>query len=128
EAQDGDGELRHQRISSRPAGVVDDGGASEGDPVTVLQTLAGDALAVDERAVGAAEVAHRRVEVRAVGRDPDLRVATGDAGVVEDDVPAVVAADDVDRAHKEEAVVAAGEVGPVARTGAPGRDRPRAVR
>src|SRR5690606_28112201 len=107
--------------------VVGDGGAAEGDPVTVLEALARDPLTVDEGAVGAAEVAHRGDEVRSVGGDADLRVPAGDAGVVEDDVPAVVPADDVDRRHEEEAVVPGGEVGPVPGSGAPRSHGARAL-
>src|SRR5690606_25125637 len=106
--------------ASCPTGVVGDRGPPDGHPVAVLESLAGDALAVDERPVRAAEVTHDRLEPGAVGRHADLRVAPRDAGVVEDDVALLVAADDVDRAHEEEAVIAAGEVGPVARAGAAG--------
>src|SRR6478736_5303171 len=76
---------------SPPAPPERDGGTAHGDPVAVLEVLAGDPLTVDEGAVGRAEVADRRDEVRPVGRDPQLGVPPGDAGVVEDDVGAVVA-------------------------------------
>ena len=42
---------------SPPSGAEGHGGAPDGEPVAVLEPLARDALAVDERAVGRAEVA-----------------------------------------------------------------------
>src|SRR5690606_5236202 len=75
------GLLRHVQ---REARVADD------EAVSVEQQHAGDAAAVDERAVGGAQV--HELEVARVGL-VEARVAPGDPRVVEDDVTARVAAD-----------------------------------
>src|SRR6478735_12565975 len=100
---------------SPPAPPERDGGTAHGDPVAVLEVLAGDPLTVDEGAVRRAEVADRRDEVRPVGRDPQLGVPAGDAGVVEDDVGAVVAPQDRDGPHEWVALAVDVEPGPVGR-------------
>src|SRR5664280_2922550 len=61
------------------------------DPVTVGQSLAGDAVAVDEGAVRRAEVADVGHQLRAVADHSNLGVLPGDSGVVENDVCRVVA-------------------------------------
>src|SRR6478672_11471397 len=111
-------------------GAVDDGGAAHRDAVAVGQSLAADALAVDERAVGRAEVADAGHEVGAVVGHADLAVPPGDAGVVEDDVRRVVAAEDGDGAHERVALTVDVEPGPVGRVDTPrwGRGRHRGLR
>src|SRR6478672_7068382 len=102
---------------SPPAPAEGDRGAADRHPVAVLEVLARDPLAVDEGAVRRAEVADRRDEVRAVGGHPQLAVPPGDAGVVEDDVGAVVAAQDGDRPHQRVALAVDVEPGPVGGVG-----------
>src|SRR5690349_16438067 len=108
---------------SPPPGAVDDGGATHRHPVTVGEALAADALAVDERAVGRAEVADAGHEVGAVVGHADLAVAPGDAGVVEDDVGGVVPPEDGDRAHERVALAVDVEPGAVGRVDPPRRGR-----
>src|SRR5690606_229140 len=70
-------------------GPEHDAGATDRDRVAVHECRGRDLVTLDEHAVGRAEVGRDD----AVGRDPDLEVASGDAGVVDDDVGLAAAPD-----------------------------------
>src|SRR6478672_6896023 len=108
---------------SPPPGVEGEGRAAHRDAGAVVQSLAGDAVPVDEGAVRGAQVADAGDEVRAVAGDADLAVAPGDPRVVEHDVGRVVTAQHGDRAEQRVALAVDLQPRPVGGVGPLGRRR-----